>query len=132
MGGQFAVGVTLVAEVVPQRARPYALGMVQAFSTVGNMLAAATGIFLGQIQQSGTIAARVEVRISRPRTSGAIGVDSVQETQGARSVAESALREEEHGVAAGIVLQSPVEAQFNHRNAAGFFRSGGALGYRFL
>ena len=29
VGGQFAVGVSLVAEVVPQRARPYALGMVQ-------------------------------------------------------------------------------------------------------
>jgi MFS family permease len=50
------VGVSLVAEVVPQRARPYALGMVQAFSTVGNMMAAATGIFLGHIEQSGSIA----------------------------------------------------------------------------
>ena len=55
VGGQFAVGVSLVAEVVPQRARPYALGMVQAFSTVGNMMAAATGIFLGQMEQSGAI-----------------------------------------------------------------------------
>ena len=31
VGGQFAVGVALVAEVVPARARPYALGIVQAF-----------------------------------------------------------------------------------------------------
>jgi MFS family permease len=40
---------------VPQRARPYALGMVQAASAIGNMLAAVTGIFLGQLEQSGAI-----------------------------------------------------------------------------
>jgi MFS family permease len=55
VGGQFAVGVALVAEVVPQRARPSALGMVQAFSAVGNMLAALTGILLGQLEMSGAI-----------------------------------------------------------------------------
>ena len=56
VGGQFAVGVAMVAEVVPQRARPYALGMVQACSAIGNMLAAVTGIILGQMEQSGQIA----------------------------------------------------------------------------
>ena len=55
VGGQFAVGVALVAEVVPERARPYALGMVQAFSALGNMTAAATVIALGQAQQTGII-----------------------------------------------------------------------------
>src|SRR6266566_4074785 len=55
VGGQFAVGVALVAEVVPPQARPYALGMVQAFSAVGNMIAATTGIVLGQMEQSGAI-----------------------------------------------------------------------------
>jgi MFS family permease len=55
VGGQFAVGVALVAEVVPDRARPYALGMVQAFSALGNMIAAATVIALGQVQQMGII-----------------------------------------------------------------------------
>jgi MFS family permease len=55
VGGQFAVGVALVAEVVPARARPYALGMVQAFSAVGNMIAALTVIALGQVQQAGMI-----------------------------------------------------------------------------
>src|SRR5579872_5723734 len=50
VGGQFAVGVALVAEVVPARARPNALGMVQAFSAVGNMIAALTGIVLGQME----------------------------------------------------------------------------------
>ncbi len=56
VGGQFAVGVALVAEVIPDRARPYALGMVQAFSAVGNMLAAVTGIVLGEMVRAGTIA----------------------------------------------------------------------------
>jgi len=56
VGGQFAVGVALVAEVVPERARPYALGMVQACSAIGNMIAALTVIALGQMQQAGTIA----------------------------------------------------------------------------
>jgi len=55
VGGQFAVGVALVAEVVPERARPHALGMVQAFSAVGNMLAALAGILLGQLETSGAI-----------------------------------------------------------------------------
>ena len=55
VGGQFAVGVALVAEVVPPRARPYALGLVQATSALGNMLAALTGIFLGWLEQSGVI-----------------------------------------------------------------------------
>ena len=56
VGGQFAVGVAMVAETIPDRARPYALGMVQAFSTVGNMMAALSGILLGRLEQSGAIA----------------------------------------------------------------------------
>src|SRR5437588_2014440 len=56
VGGQFAVGVALVAETMPDRARPYALGMVQALSAVGNMMAAITVIVLGQMEQAGTIA----------------------------------------------------------------------------
>ena len=56
VGGQFSVGVALVAEVMPSRARPYALGVLQALSAVGNMIAALTGIILGQLEQSGTIA----------------------------------------------------------------------------
>jgi MFS family permease len=55
VGGQFAVGVALVAEVVPERARPHALGMVQAFSALGNMMAALAGILLGQLETSGAI-----------------------------------------------------------------------------
>jgi MFS family permease len=55
VGGQFGIGVALVAEVVPARARPYALGMVQAASAIGNMMAAGAGILLGHWEQSGAI-----------------------------------------------------------------------------
>ena len=57
VGGQFAVGVSLVAEVIPEKARPQALGMLQALSTVGNMLAGVTGILIGHAEQSGTLVA---------------------------------------------------------------------------
>jgi MFS family permease len=40
VGGEFAAGISLVAEVMPARARPYALGLLQALSAVGNMMAA--------------------------------------------------------------------------------------------
>src|SRR5207237_3800771 len=46
VGGQFAVGVSLVAEVMPDRARSSAIGMLQALSAVGNISAALFGIGL--------------------------------------------------------------------------------------
>ena len=47
VGGEFAVGVSLVAEVMPNRARPFALGLLQALSAVGNVSAAFLNIGLG-------------------------------------------------------------------------------------
>jgi MFS family permease len=55
VGGQFAVGVALVAETMPDRARPFALGWLQALSAVGNMMAALIGMGLGGLEQSGAI-----------------------------------------------------------------------------
>ena len=55
VGGQFAVGVALVAESLPDRARPYALGWLQATSALGNMMAALIGIGLGGLEAAGTI-----------------------------------------------------------------------------
>jgi MFS family permease len=40
VGGEFAVGAALVAEVMPDRARSHCLGLLQALSSVGNILAA--------------------------------------------------------------------------------------------
>jgi MFS family permease len=38
VGGEFAAGVTLVAEVMPASARAHALGLLQSFGAVGNLL----------------------------------------------------------------------------------------------
>lgn len=37
VGGEFAAGAALVAEVMPARSRPYALGLLQALSALGNI-----------------------------------------------------------------------------------------------
>jgi MFS family permease len=55
VGGEFAVGVSLVAEVMPDRARPFALGLLQALSAVGNVTAALVGILQGQLTKHGVI-----------------------------------------------------------------------------
>jgi MFS family permease len=55
-GGQFAVGAALVAEVMPERARPHALGWLQALGLLGNMLAAGLGIVLAQLKTAGLFA----------------------------------------------------------------------------
>lgn len=53
VGGEFAVGVALVAEAMPSRARPFALGLLQALSAIGNVSAALINIGLGQVDLSG-------------------------------------------------------------------------------
>lgn len=50
VGGEFAVGVALVAEVMPEKARPFALGWLQALSAVGNVTAAVIGMSLGHLE----------------------------------------------------------------------------------
>lgn len=55
VGGEFAVGVALVAEVMPDRARPFALGWVQALSAVGNMMAAIISLVLGKFEETGAV-----------------------------------------------------------------------------
>src|SRR5437867_13234049 len=53
VGGEFAVGVALVAEVMPDRARPHALGLLQALSAVGNITAAVSSIVLAHLARAG-------------------------------------------------------------------------------
>ncbi|MGC3971692.1 MAG: MFS transporter [Pirellulales bacterium] len=55
VGGEFAVGVALVAEVMPDRARPYALSWLQALSAIGNCTAAGIYILLGHLQAQGSL-----------------------------------------------------------------------------
>jgi MFS family permease len=56
VGGEFAVGLSLVAEVMPTKARPYALGLLQALSTVGNVSAALISMGLGHLEETGAVA----------------------------------------------------------------------------
>jgi len=55
VGGEFAVGVALVAEVMPHRARPHALGLLQALSAIGNISAALISMGLGHLEEIGTV-----------------------------------------------------------------------------
>ncbi len=52
VGGQLAVSVSLVAEVLSDRTRPMALGSLQALSALGNMLAACISMALGWFEES--------------------------------------------------------------------------------
>jgi len=49
VGGEFAVGVALVAEVMPDLARPYTLALLQSLSAVGNISAALVSIGMGEL-----------------------------------------------------------------------------------
>jgi MFS family permease len=56
VGGEFAVGVALVAEVMPDRARPYCLMLLQMLSAVGNVAAALINMSLGVLEEHGLVA----------------------------------------------------------------------------
>jgi MFS family permease len=53
VGGEFAVGVALVAEVMPTRARTYCLALLQALSAFGNISAALINLGLGLAEGEG-------------------------------------------------------------------------------
>jgi MFS family permease len=55
VGGEFAVGVALVAEVMPTRARPFALSLLQALSAFGNVSAALINLGLGVAEGEGMV-----------------------------------------------------------------------------
>ena len=53
VGGEFAVGVALLAETMPANARPFTLGLLQAFSAFGNVTAALLYMWMGRLEQGG-------------------------------------------------------------------------------
>jgi MFS family permease len=53
VGGEFAVGVALIAEAMPAAARPYALASLQALSAIGNIMAALINLGLGVAEEHG-------------------------------------------------------------------------------
>lgn len=54
VGGVFAAAATLLADTMPANARPYALGVYQASSALGNCLAAGISMWFGSLQEQGT------------------------------------------------------------------------------
>ncbi|ASV76148.1 Major facilitator superfamily (MFS) transport protein [Thermogutta terrifontis] len=58
IGGQFGLGTAIVAETLPDRARPHALGFLQAFSAVGNISAGLVGILFSQLLLAGYISSQ--------------------------------------------------------------------------
>jgi len=55
VGGEFAVGVALLAEVMPAKARSGALGSLQALSALGNISAALIGMGMAHLEHTGAI-----------------------------------------------------------------------------
>lgn len=55
VGGEFAVGVALVAEVMPTSARPQTLALLQALSAFGNISAALINLGLGVAEGQGLV-----------------------------------------------------------------------------
>jgi MFS family permease len=56
VGGVFAAAATLLADTMPPNARPYALGVYQASSALGNCLAALISMWFGALQEQGAFA----------------------------------------------------------------------------
>ena len=59
VGGEFAVGVALVAEVMPESARARSLAFLQALSAVGNVSAALISLGSAQLEATGISAWRI-------------------------------------------------------------------------
>jgi MFS family permease len=47
IGGEYAAGVALVAEVMPPRARPYCLGLLQGLAALGHVIGSLLSYFIG-------------------------------------------------------------------------------------
>ena len=138
VGGEFAVGVALVAEALPDRARPSALGWLQASSSVGNMLAALVGIGLGGLEQSGAIGAswRWMFVIGTLPALLAILIRRRLEEPEALEGRRLGLGDRGRGAEARIDLRAvrrpPLASQRDRRDAAGLLGRGRPLGDRLL
>lgn len=74
VGGVFAAAVALLAETMPNRARPFTLGLMQAFSAVGNCTAALMYIMLGLLELYGYLDAVKSVGLSAWRLLFLVGI----------------------------------------------------------
>ncbi|MEI9976489.1 MAG: MFS transporter [Ignavibacteriota bacterium] len=106
VGGQFAVGVALVAEVVPPRARPYALGTLQSFSSIGQHDRGDGGDSARPAGTLGHDSWSMAMGIPLGGDPGAAGLRRVPQIEGARAVAQSARRK--NGNSGRTVSCSPI------------------------
>jgi MFS family permease len=74
VGGVFAAAVALLAETMPNHARPYTLGLMQACSAIGNCTAALLFIALGLLELNGHLDALKAVGLSAWRVLFLIGI----------------------------------------------------------
>lgn len=74
VGGVFAAAVALLAETMPNNARPFTLGLMQALSAVGNCTAALLFIALGLLELNGHLDALKNVGLSAWRVLFLIGI----------------------------------------------------------
>ena len=130
VGGEFAAGVTLVAETMPVRARAHALGLLQALSAVGNIIGSGIGYF---VLPAYGWRAMFCVGVL-PSLLVAVGVQKASRTRclvaGARSNAPG--REEATGSGAGSVFRSSLAQEHYCWIGLGHCRRCGPLGHWFL
>ncbi len=74
VGGVFAAAVALLAETMPNNARPYTLGLMQALSAIGNITAALLYIALGLLELYGHLDSLKGVGLSAWRVLFLIGL----------------------------------------------------------
>jgi MFS family permease len=74
VGGVFAAAVALLAETMPNHARPFTLGLMQALSAIGNITAALLFIALGLLELNGHLDALKEYGLSAWRILFLIGI----------------------------------------------------------
>ncbi len=55
VGGVFGLAVALIADTLPDQARPGALGMLQALSAIGNITAGLISMYMGNLIKAGTV-----------------------------------------------------------------------------
>jgi MFS family permease len=74
VGGVFAAAVALLAETMPNHARPFTLGLMQALSAVGNCTAALLFITLGLLELNGYLDSLKSIGLSAWRVLFLIGI----------------------------------------------------------
>ena len=130
-GGIFPIACTLVAESLPDRTRPQALGMVQTFSAFGNIGAGVISLGFVALLAGGRDFDPLAMDVQRRHHAIAPGDHCRPQAPRAGSLeAGRSRRKGQEGGAGRTVLRSPLAAERDRRPVAGGLRRGGPLGNR--